>query len=100
MNVLMWLLRGVLFVILLGLAIKNSGDVELRFFFDASWQAPLALVVLAAFGAGVLLGAIALLPGTIRQRRTISKLRRQADQAHDTARLQADAEQTPARPVG
>lgn len=80
MNALMWLLRGILFVILLGLAIKNSGDVELRFFFDASWQAPLALVVLAALGTGVLLGVLALLPGAVRQRRTIAKLRKQADQ--------------------
>lgn len=98
MNALMWLLRGILFVILLGLAIKNSSDVELRFFFDASWQAPLSLVVLAAFGFGVLLGALALLPGAIRQRRTIAKLRRQADEK--TARPQAKAEEPPAPAAG
>ncbi len=95
MNALMWLLRGVLFVILLGLAIKNSGDVELRFFFDASWQAPLALVVLAAFAGGVLLGALALLPGAVRQRRIIAKLRKQAEQ---TARQPVPSEAEP--PVG
>jgi hypothetical protein len=38
MNALLWFLRGILFIILLGLAIKNSNDVELRFFFDASWR--------------------------------------------------------------
>jgi uncharacterized integral membrane protein len=80
MNALMWLLRGILFVILLGLAIKNSSDVELRFFFDASWQAPLALVVLVAFGCGTLLGALVLLPGVVRQRRAIGKLRKQTDE--------------------
>ena len=98
MNALMWLLRGILFVILLGLAIKNSSDVELRFFFDASWQAPLALVVLVAFGCGVVLGALVLLPGAVRQRRTIARLRRQADEA---ARLNPPAtEEPPARAAG
>ena len=31
MNALLWLLRIALFVVLLGLAIKNGGEVELRF---------------------------------------------------------------------
>jgi putative membrane protein len=69
MRALTWIVRGILFVILLGLAIKNSADVELRFFFDASWQAPLSLVVLIAFASGVLAGLLAILPQWIRQRR-------------------------------
>ncbi|MHB1358083.1 MAG: lipopolysaccharide assembly protein LapA domain-containing protein [Rhodocyclaceae bacterium] len=71
MTALLWFLRGILFVILLGLAIKNSGDVELRFFFDASWQTPLSLALLGALVLGVVLGLLALLPQLIRQRRTI-----------------------------
>jgi uncharacterized integral membrane protein len=81
MNALLWLLRAFLFVILLGLAIKNGGDVELRFFFDASWQAPLALVILAALVTGVILGLLALLPRLVRQRREILRLRRSAPPA-------------------
>ncbi|MDP1652893.1 MAG: lipopolysaccharide assembly protein LapA domain-containing protein, partial [Rhodocyclaceae bacterium] len=77
MNALLWVLRGILFVILLGLAIKNGGDVELRFFFDARWQAPLSLVLLAALACGVVLGLLALLPQIVRQRRSITQLRRQ-----------------------
>ncbi len=76
MNVLLWLLRGILFVILLGLAIKNGGDVELRFFFDASWQAPLSLALLAALAMGILLGLLALLPQLIRLRRRVGQLQR------------------------
>jgi putative membrane protein len=72
MRALTWIVRGILFVILLGLAIKNSADVELRFFFDASWQAPLSLVVLIAFASGVLAGFLAFLPQWIRQRRLTS----------------------------
>lgn len=77
MSALTWLLRGILFVILLGLAIKNSGDVELRFFFDASWQTPLSLALLGALALGVVLGLLALLPQLIRQRRSIGVLRQQ-----------------------
>jgi uncharacterized integral membrane protein len=77
MNALIWVLRGILFVILLGLAIKNSGEVELRFFFDASWQAPLSLTLLIALSAGVVLGLLALLPLVVRQRRAIGALNRQ-----------------------
>lgn len=82
MNALLWLLRGILFVILLGLAIKNSGDVELRFFFDAHWQTPLSLALLIALVSGVVLGLLALLPQLVRQRRRIAGLQRQLDR-HD-----------------
>jgi uncharacterized integral membrane protein len=82
MNALLWFLRGILFVILLGLAIKNSNDVELRFFFDASWQAPLSLVLLAALVMGVVLGLLALLPQVIRLRRSVGQLKRQASQGN------------------
>ncbi|MDP2810419.1 MAG: LapA family protein [Rhodocyclaceae bacterium] len=56
MKALVWLLRGVVFVILFGLAIKNSAPVELRFYLDHSWQAPLSLVLLGVFAAGAVVG--------------------------------------------
>jgi uncharacterized integral membrane protein len=84
MNALLWFLRGTLFVILLGLAIKNGSDIELRFFFDASWQAPLSLVLLATLAIGIVLGLLALLPQVIRLRRSVGQLRRQMpDQTAD-----------------
>ena len=83
MSALIWFLRGVLFVVLLGLAIKNSGEVELRFFFDARWQAPLSLVVLVSVAGGIVLGLLAVLPRLIRQRRDLGKLRRQLDKQGD-----------------
>lgn len=88
MSALIWFLRGILFIVLLGLAIKNSGEVELRFFFDAAWQAPLSLVILVALAAGVVLGLLALLPQMIRQRREIAGLRRQAATVEPPARAE------------
>ncbi|MDP2108698.1 MAG: lipopolysaccharide assembly protein LapA domain-containing protein, partial [Rhodocyclaceae bacterium] len=82
-------LRGILFVILLGLAIKNSGDVELRFFFDANWQTPLSLALLGALVLGTVLGLLALLPQLIRQRRVIGAQKREL----------AEREKSPASPL-
>lgn len=74
MRILIWLLRAVVFVGLFGLAIKNSGPVELRLYFDTAWQAPLSLVVLGCFAAGALIGATAALATLVRQRREIGRL--------------------------
>jgi len=77
MRILIWLLRLTVFVGLFGLAIKNSGPVELRLYFDTLWQAPLSLVVLSCFAAGALIGATAGFASAIRQRREIGRLNRQ-----------------------
>jgi len=73
MRVFLWLFRGLLFILLLGLAIKNSGDVELKFFLDQRWLAPLSLVILAAFVVGAVAGWLAILPAWIRQRRQLAQ---------------------------
>jgi uncharacterized integral membrane protein len=55
----LWLLRAVVFVILFGLTLKNSEPMELRFFFDHSWTAPVAVVILVVFVIGVVIGLAA-----------------------------------------
>jgi len=90
MRILVWLLRAIIFVALFGLAIKNSGTAELRFFFDAAWQAPLSLVLLAAFTAGAAIGVTAAFSTFIRQRRELGQLRAQL-----RAQLKCDAETAP-----
>jgi uncharacterized integral membrane protein len=79
MNALIWLLRGILFIVLLGLAIKNSGEIELRFYFDTVWRAPLSLTLLMTLSLGVIMGLLALLPLVIRQRRAQGLLTRRID---------------------
>jgi putative membrane protein len=56
-----WLLRIVVFVGLFGLAIKNSGPMELRFFLDQAWTAPVSVVILPFFAVGVAVGLTAAL---------------------------------------
>jgi uncharacterized integral membrane protein len=70
LKLLVWLLRIVVFIGLFGLAIKNSGPMELRFFLDQAWTAPISVVILAAFAIGVVVGLTAALGVLPRQRRS------------------------------
>lgn len=74
MKFLVWLLRIAVFVALFGLAIKNSAPVELRFFLDGVWQAPLSLVILGAFFAGAVVGLTATVATLFRQGRELHHL--------------------------
>ncbi|MBS3917160.1 MAG: LapA family protein [Sulfuritalea sp.] len=79
MNFIIWLLRVALFVVLLGFAVKNSGAVTLRFFFDSAWSLPLVVVMLIFFAAGAFVGLSAALGVFLRQRRETARLRKALD---------------------
>ncbi len=77
MRYLIWLLRITLFLILLGLAIKNSDPVTVHYYFGAEWRAPLVFVMLVCIVAGAALGVLAVIGQVFRQRREISELKRE-----------------------
>jgi putative membrane protein len=77
MRYLSWAFRILLFVLLLGFALKNSDPVTVRFYLGAHWEAPLALVVLVFFVVGVAAGVIACFAYIYRQRREILQLRKE-----------------------
>ncbi len=62
MKYLMWLLKAAIFFTLFAFALNNQQDTTVHFFFGTQWRAPLVLVVLAAFGAGVVLGVLGMVP--------------------------------------
>jgi uncharacterized integral membrane protein len=72
---LTWVAKAVLFLLLAGFALKNSEMITLRYFLGQQWSAPLSLVLLLFFGAGAVLGVLALLSVVNRQRREINTLR-------------------------
>jgi putative membrane protein len=76
MRIVTWTIRLVLFLLLIALAAKNIEPVTLRFYFDLALQAPLIVVLFAAFAAGAVFGVLALLAAVLRQRREISILKR------------------------
>jgi uncharacterized integral membrane protein len=79
MRVLTWLFRLALFLVLMGFALSNTDPATLRFFGipQFEWRAPLVLLLLVFFAAGVLLGALAAMPMVLRQRRIAARLRRE-----------------------
>ena len=62
MKYLLWLLKAVIFFTLFAFALNNQRDVVVHLFFGTQWQAPLVLVVLLAFSAGVIVGIIGMVP--------------------------------------
>jgi putative membrane protein len=86
MKVLVWLVRGIVFVALFGLAVKNSGPVDLRFYLNGAWQAPLSVVILVAFAAGAAVGLTAAVVVLLRQGRELRQLRSRVDTAPTAGR--------------
>lgn len=76
MRILIWTIRIVVVVLLLWFAVKNADPVTLRGYLDSTFTAPLALVLLAFFGGGLLLGLLASLMSIFRLKREIRKLNR------------------------
>ena len=58
MKYLLWLLKAALFFTLFAFALNNQQDATVHFFFGTQWRAPLVLVVLTAFAAGLVTGVL------------------------------------------
>ncbi len=63
MRILSWLLRAFIFFTLFAFALNNQHAASVHWFFGVEWRAPMVFVVLAAFAAGIVVGAAAMLPG-------------------------------------
>ena len=75
MKYLIWLLRTVLFLVLLSFAVKNDQTVVLSYFFGYEWHASLILILLLFFAAGTAIGMLAVLSNLLRQRKEIAMLK-------------------------
>jgi uncharacterized integral membrane protein len=74
---LLWVFRILVFVILLGFALKNTDPVAVQFWLGMQWEAPVVFVLLAAFVLGAIGGVLASLGVIFRRRREIASLRKQ-----------------------
>jgi uncharacterized integral membrane protein len=72
-------LRVVLFLLLLGFALKNDQPVVLRYFFGYEWQTSLVVALLCFFAAGVVIGLLAMLGSLLRHRRELAAVRRELE---------------------
>jgi lipopolysaccharide assembly protein A len=72
-----WLLKIVLFLLLFGFALKNTGSVPVHGYLGYEWNAPLVLILLIFFSLGVAIGLAAGAAAFFRQQRRIVQLKRQ-----------------------
>lgn len=80
MQILIWFVRIIVIVLFVWFAAKNAEPVVLYGYLDSSLKAPLALILLAFFGGGLMLGLLAALPGIFKLRREVRKLNRALQQ--------------------
>ena len=68
MKYLLWLLKAAIFFTLFAFALNNQQEAAVHFFFGTQWRAPMVLVVLAAFAAGLAIGALGMVPRWLKHR--------------------------------
>ncbi|NYT85707.1 LapA family protein [Pollutimonas harenae] len=78
MRYVVWILRLVVFIVVLMFALKNTGLVDVRFFADHMVTGvPLIVVMLVVFVLGALFGFLLAAPAIMRKRREAARLRRE-----------------------
>ena len=92
-----WALRIVLFIVLLGFAVKNDQPVTLRYFFGYEWQSSLVIVLLVFFAVGAAVGVLAMLANVLQQRREIARLKRDIRVKNNLAGI-GETQQMPIQP--
>jgi len=101
MRTLVWLFRAAVFFVLFAFALNNREEASIHWFFGQVWQAPMVLIVLAAFGLGCAFGIFAMVPSWWRHRRlSRNQMRRASDKlvvAAPTATTAETAELHPPR---
>ncbi|RKP52090.1 LapA family protein [Trinickia fusca] len=83
MKFIVWLIRVLVFVLLLVLALDNMHSATLNLL-THPWQAPLILIGLAFFGVGLLAGLVSALPSLVRLKLENGRLRRDLRTARET----------------
>ncbi len=100
MRYLVWVLRLLVFVLVLLFALKNTGPVDIHFYSDYTVAGiPLIVVMLVTFVLGALFGLLLAVPALMRRRRETRKLQRdlrrlQDRYEHPVAQTQAVAPET------
>ena len=66
---LQWILKAAIFFTLFAFALNNQHEVIAHFFFGNQWKAPLVVIVLMAFTAGLVIGVLGMLPRWWKRRK-------------------------------
>ena len=88
---LKWTLKAAIFFTLFAFALNNQQDATVNFFFGRLWQAPMVLVVLAAFAAGVMVGVLGMVPRWWTHRQIARRMKKQLPAASASAKASVEA---------
>jgi len=69
MRIFVWLFRAFLFFSLFAFSLNNQQPAAVHWFFGYAWTAPMVIIVLVAFSAGIAVGVLAMAPPWWKQRR-------------------------------
>lgn len=95
MKLIVWLIRALVFVLLLVLALANTQTAALNFLAGYAWQAPLILIGLAFFAAGLIAGLVSLMPAVVRLRLENGRLKRELRTMRETTPVPAEPPMPP-----
>jgi uncharacterized integral membrane protein len=100
MKYFLWLLKAAIFFTLFAFALNNQQDATVYFFFGTQWRAPLVLVVLTAFAAGLIVGVLGMVPRWWRHRNAARRAQTGTPSAPVATSLPAETpEPVPAHPL-
>ncbi len=85
MQLIAWLIKIVIFIVLLGFALGNTEVVHLGVFGkqEVGFDAPLVVFLLGFFALGMIVGLLTLAPRVMRQRRQVKRLRRDVERLQE-----------------
>lgn len=99
MRYLVWILRLIVFVVVLLFALKNTGPVDVNFFADHVISGvPLIVVMLVVFVLGALFGLLITAPAMVRRRREAIRLRRELNRLEEKHRQPAAPQEAAVAP--
>jgi lipopolysaccharide assembly protein A len=96
---LRWILKAAIFFTLFAFALNNQHEVVAHFFFGNQWRAPLVVLVLIAFTAGLVVGVLGMVPRWWRHRRASQQLMVQSKTPSGVAKPEAPADLSISRPI-
>lgn len=94
MKYILWLLKAAIFFTLFAFALNNQQNATVHFFFGTQWTAPLVLVVLTAFAAGLAAGVLGMVPRWLKHRSAAQRAAQPAPAAATAAATPATAADT------
>jgi uncharacterized integral membrane protein len=89
LKLLQWTLNAAVFFTLFAFALNNQHEAKVYFFFGTQWRSPMVLIVLTAFGLGLVVGVLGMVPRWWRQKQAAKTVQANTNSATNVAPSEA-----------